>query len=136
MIKKIIAMSKRFWFENVIGGKEPIADGSQATTDYLNEKFADSNGKTVQLPEATLPIFEKFQSVNKQLEELNRTRDTLINQFKQYLGENEVGVIDVHSVSWKEVVSSRLDTKRFKAEQPDVYDSYKTESKYRRLKVA
>ena len=37
MIKKIIAMEKYFWEENVIGGVEPIPDGSEATTNSICE---------------------------------------------------------------------------------------------------
>ena len=45
-----------YYEHNVLGGVEPIPDGSDATTAYFNEKFAVSNGKSVVLPEEVLPI--------------------------------------------------------------------------------
>ena len=46
MIEKIILMEKHFWEENVLGGIEPVPDGSEATTNYLSLIHIYS-GKTV-----------------------------------------------------------------------------------------
>ena len=42
MIQEIIKMEERFWKENVLKGIEPEADGSKATTDFLNQKYKKS----------------------------------------------------------------------------------------------
>ena len=44
MIAKIIAMEKYFWDNYVVGGLEPVLDGSKATTNYVNNKYNNSNG--------------------------------------------------------------------------------------------
>ena len=38
-------------------------------------------------------------------------------------------------VTWKTVVSRRLNTKLLQAEKPDVYEQYLTESSYRRFTI-
>ena len=52
------------------------------------------------------------------------------------LGDNEVGVINNHKISWKNVTQRRVDTGRLKSEQPEIYSEYRTESHFRRLQVA
>jgi predicted phage-related endonuclease len=50
--------------------------------------------------------------------------------------EAEVGTIGDRRITWKSISKSSVDTKRLKAEQPEVYTSYLTQSQYRRLSVA
>lgn len=136
LIEKIIEVEARFWSVNVLGRISPLADGSKATTTFLNEKYANCNGSTIELPSSTLPILMKFEQVSKQLKELEEVKDSLGNQLKQYLGENEVGIIDDHRVSWKAVSRMGIDTKRLKAEKPEIYSAYIKDSSYRKLQVA
>ena len=70
MIDEIIRMEKEFWEEYVLAGKEPPADGSEATTKFLNEKYRESNGITVELPQEVLPLCEKYDDITARLNEL------------------------------------------------------------------
>jgi putative phage-type endonuclease len=136
MIGKIIAMEKYFWETHVIGGAEPTPDGSSATTAYFNSKFSSSNGETVELPEEVLPICEEYEKISQQLKELETAKNAAANQIKSYMKEAEVGTIGDRRITWKSISKSSVDTKRLKAEQPEVYTSYLTQSQYRRLSVA
>lgn len=66
----------------------------------------------------------------------NHPKDSLGNRLKMELGDNEVGVIHNHKISWKNVTQRRVDTGRLKSEQPEIYSEYRTESHFRRLQVA
>lgn len=136
LIEKIIEVEARFWSVNVLSRISPIADGSSATTEYLNVKYSNCNGNVIELPSSTLPIFAKREQVVKQLEDLKTVKDSLDNQLKQYLGENESGYIDDHRVSWKAVSRMGIDAKRLKAEKPEIYSAYVKDSSYRKLQVA
>lgn len=136
MISKIIAMEKHFWQNYVLEGKEPVADGSDATTRYFNERFSQSNGQTVELPEVVLPICEEFENLSRQIKELETAKNAAANQLKQYLGAAETGMVGDKKIVWKMVCKNGLDTKRLKEERPDVYGDYLTQSTYRRLLVA
>lgn len=52
-----------------------------------------------------------------------------------YLGEAELAENEKYRVSWKPVCSNRLDEKRLKEEQPEVYEKYRKETKSRRFTV-
>lgn len=136
MIAKIIAMEKYFWETHVIGGVEPIPDGSEATTNYFNSKFSESNGQIIELPEEALAICDEYERLSEQLKELETAKSAAANQLKSYLKEAEVGTVGDRKIVWKQIFKSSLDQKRLKEEKPDIYNGYVTQSSYRRLSVA
>lgn len=136
LIEQIIEIEKRFWNENVLGMIEPEADGSEATGKFISNKYSKGNGKSIDLPESTIPLIEEYESVSKRIDELTYLRDSIGNKLKMELGDNEVGVINNHKISWKNVTQRRVDTGRLKSEQPEIYSEYRTESHFRRLQVA
>lgn len=136
IIAKIIAMEKYFWENHVLGGVEPIPDGSEATTNYFNSKFGNSNGQTIELPEEALAVCEEYERLSEQLKELETAKSATANQLKNYLKEAEIGTVGDRKIVWKQIFKSSLDQKRLKEEMPDIYNGYVTQSSYRRLSVA
>ena len=136
MIAKIITMEKYFWETHVLGGVEPIPDGSEATTNYFNSKFSESNGQIIELPEEALAIGEEYERLSEQLKELETAKSADANQLKSYLKEAEAGTVGDRKIVWKQIFKSSLDQKRLKEEKPDIYNGYVTQSSYRRLSVA
>ncbi len=136
MIGKIIAMEKHFWATHVLGGMEPVPDGSEATTNYFNSRFRESNGETVELPEEALAVCMEYDRLSEELKRMEEAKNAAANQLKSYLKEAETGTVGGRKVTWKLVSKSTVDTKRLKSEQPEVYSSFLKDSSYRRLSVA
>ena len=136
MIAKIIVMEKYFWQHHVMGGVEPVPDGSEATTRYFNERFRISNGKTIELPDEVLPVCEEYDNLTRQIKELETAKNAAANQLKSYLGEAEAGTVGDRKITWKSVSKNSVDTKRLKSEHPDIYTDCLTQSSYRRFLVA
>lgn len=136
MIGKIISMEQYFWETYVLGGIEPVPDGSEATSSYFNNQFRESNGETIELPEEVLSICDEYEKLSLQMKELETAKNAAANQLKSYLKEAEVGIAGNRKVSWKQISKSTLDSKRLKSEQPDIYNRYLAQSSYRRLLVA
>ncbi|MCC8052093.1 MAG: hypothetical protein LIP10_15880 [Clostridiales bacterium] len=136
MIGKIIAMEKYFWETHVLGGVEPVPDGSDATTDYFNRRFSKSNGTTIELPDEALHVCEEYDRISKKMKQLETAKAAAANQLKSYLKEAETGTVGDRVASWKQVSKNTLDTKRLKAEKPDIYNGFLAQSSYRRLLVA
>ncbi len=136
LIGKIIAMEKYFWETYVVGGMEPVPDGSEATTDYFNRRFAKSDGTTVHLPDEVLPVCAEYERLSEELKKLETAKAAAANQLKFYLKEAETGIVGDKTVTWKQVSRSGVDTKRLKAEEPEIYKNFLTQSSYRRLMVA
>ena len=136
LIQQIIAMEKAFWENNVVGNQEPIPDGSEATTQYLNQRFAHSNGQAVSLPDDLISVCEEYNRLAEQIDELTVARDCAANRLKHTLGENEIGLVGGYRISWKQVSSIRFDSTRFKHDNPELYDQYATRSQYRKFSVS
>lgn len=136
MIREIIEMEQAFWEEHVLNGVEPVPDGSAASSAYFNKKYAQSNGKVVQLSEDVIPICEKYDEISKKIKKLEAEKDAAANQIKNFMKENEVGLIGEHRISWKSVEKTMLDSRRLKSEKPEVYEEYLAKNQYRRLSVA
>lgn len=136
MIGKIIAMEQHFWETYVVGGVEPVPDGSEATVRYFNERFPKSSGEMIELPGEALAACEEFERLSQQIKELETAKNAAANQLKSYLKEAETGTVGDRTVTWKPVSRNSIDTRRLKAEQPDIYSSYLTQASYRRLSVA
>jgi len=113
-----------------------VPDGSEATTDYFNRRFARSDGTTVHLPDEVLPVCAEYERLSEELKKLETAKAAAANQLKFYLKEAETGIVRDKTVTWKQVSRSGVDTKRLKAEEPEIYKNFLTQSSYRRLMVA
>jgi len=70
------------------------------------------------------------------MDELKTEKEAVCNQFKNYLKENETGMIGGRRVSWKQIQTTTFDKKRLEQENPDIYEKYLSRNQYRRLLVA
>lgn len=136
MIMELIRMEQEFWVNNVQNGVEPVPDGSTATTAYLNQAYAQSNGKVIHLSDEVLPLCEKYEEVSKQIKALETEKDAVTNQIKNYMKEYETGIVGDHKISWKPITKNVLDSRKLRTEQPEIFEAYLTRSQYRRLSVA
>ena len=129
MIRSIIRMEREFWENCVLAGEEPEADGSGATTDFLNERYGASNGKCVELPEEALQLCERYDELSSRIDELKEQKEAVTNKIKTYLKENESGTVGERRIDWKTVTTTTFDKKRLKEE-------HREKGSYRRLSVA
>lgn len=136
LIGMITAMEREFWEKNVIGGAEPVPDGSEATTAFLSSRYGRCNGMTVELPDSALEVIRRYEDASEQMKAAKERKDALANQLRSYLGENEAGTVQGRTVTWKQITKTSFDSKRLEKENRQIYDKYLTESQYRRLSVA
>lgn len=136
MIHRIIQMEQDFWVNHVLPMVEPKADGSGATRDYLDGAYPGSNGKTVELPAEASALFEQYDALSRELDELKGKKEAVTNQMKSYLKGNEKGVLGDRQVTWKTYTTTTIDRKRLEQEEKELYDKYSVKNQYRRLSVA
>lgn len=135
IIDQIIQTEVDFWNNYVVTGIEPPKDDSNATAQALNRRWQETLAKTVEIESEQATLFKAIDAINKQTKELEQKKRGYENQLKAILGENERGVTDGYEVSWKPQQSKRIDTKRLKEEQPEIYRKYVKESKSRPFKI-
>ncbi len=71
----------------------------------------------------------------EQISLLKQEQDTIEQEIKLYMKDNEYAASDSYRVSWSSVQSTRLDAKRMKEEQPDIYRDYAVQSVSRRFQI-
>lgn len=111
-----------FWEENVKGNKEPIIDGSSATSDFLKERYKELEEQEITLPAA----FDDLINQKRELKEAKNNIETSIrqidNEIVSELGKRSasIGISPNNIISWKLVVSKRLNNKLLKEKYPEV----------------
>lgn len=136
LIRNLVSREKEFWEGCVLTGTEPVMDDSDATRDYLNQKYSDPIEGSIQLRENMKSVLAEYQDVDCKVKELEKQKIGLANQIKAAMGEYETGEVDGTVVSWKKISRESLDSRRLRKEQPEVFAEYSNISSYRKLSIA
>ena len=70
------------------------------------------------------------------IEEAEAEAETIKDQIKKAMGENEELRAGEYKVTYKTVKASRLDSKSLKADLPEIADRYTVATEYRRFAIA
>lgn len=135
IIGSLIQMEQDFWENHVAKRVLPKPDGSKAAEEFINGHFADS------IQDLSVPL-TGFDDKLRRREELTGIIDRLTaekrqieQEIKVVMDEAEFGEAGDFLVTWKNSVSNRLDTRKLKAEMPEVYEKFCTPVSSRRFLV-
>lgn len=103
----------------------PPVDGSDDCSRALTERFKGQKGLEIELPAAAKDCIERLSEIKETISNLEEQKKLSENELKVMLGDAEIGVIGDDRVSWK-VQNGRItvDSKRLKAERPEIYSKY------------
>lgn len=135
LAQKLVALESDFWNNHVLPRHMPDPDGSKSCDEVLAQYF--------RLPKKADPIklvgFDHKLDRRHEIEEAMKTLETekrqIDQEIKLFMGGHEMARSDRYQVTWQEMVSNRLDAKRLKAEQPEVYKEFLQESRGSRFTV-
>lgn len=134
LIQQIINLEQRFWIDHVMKGAPPALDGSSAAEKYLKEKYADAEpGNSIDLRSEFNERIEQYLKLKQVIQELTSEANTIENNLKDQLGKNEQGFTPKYQVEWKPYITSKMDTKAFKAQHPDLAEQFTKETSSRRF---
>ena len=135
-IEALMGFERDFWENNVLAKVEPSPDGSKTADEVIKQMYEHSNEDlaTVDLTPFSEAIKE-YARLGGEIAELTGKRDAIEQELKLYLKEAEVGECDGARITWKSQTSRRIDTKRLKAEMPEVYEQYANESVSRPFRI-
>ena len=95
------AKSLDIW-EHVQGNTPPPMDGSDASANFLNERFPNSVPQSrIILPAKAIGLIQDYITFSGKVKEFTELKQLAENQLKQMLGENEIGETQTHIVQWK-----------------------------------
>lgn len=135
LINSLIMVEGDFWNHHVAKGIIPPPDGSKACDEVIDRYFhtAKKTGavklvgfdEKLNRREEILGVIAELQEEQKQIEQ----------EVKMFMGDHQYAASDHYRVSWGNIDSVRLDSKRIKAEKPEIYADYAKPSHYRRFEV-
>jgi predicted phage-related endonuclease len=136
LVDRLLADAERFWFDHVVAGVPPLADGHRATTAALAAAWTDP---------ASIPAVD-VRSLSHVVDELRALRDARKrldadierdeNLLKAALGTYTEGVIDGQVVvSWRPSTRHGLDTAALRADHPDLAERYVRATTSRTLRL-
>lgn len=134
-IELMIEREKDFWEKHVLKNVAPPIDGSDATSDLLKKMYPEDDGSAITLDEQMNAVIEAIESLKAEEKQLKTQREHYENQLKMTLADAKEGHSNRFKVTYKTIKSNRIDSKRLKAEQPDIYKKYCNESLSRRLSI-
>jgi len=136
LIQYLIDIEKDFWINNVEKNEPPMFDGSDASTELLKHLYPESIADSfVSLGKQEELLIEARDQVDREIKVLQEQKVEYENKIKAKLGTNEVGGTENYKIYWKSYTTKRFDSKRFKAEHPDLFEQYVKESKSRKFTV-
>ena len=121
----LIAAERAFWEDNVKGGIMPDVDGSKSCSQALAERFPGGVTDSITLPKEADELLAEIDELNEAADRIKEQIESKKNGIKLMLGDHEVAYAGERKVTWKtQAGRTTIDSKKLKAEMPDVYEKY------------
>jgi predicted phage-related endonuclease len=130
---RLIDAGREFWTQHVERGIAPEPSGTDADADALSRMWPD----TIPDPPVTIEdelaevILSDYLAHKFKAEEAKRAADADKQRLQALMGEHETAVIGRWKLAWKRQSRTTVDTKRLKAEKPDLAAEYAKTSESR-----
>lgn len=135
LIGIIIENEKQFWEDHVLAGISPAIDGSDAASDLLKKLYPTDNGESIMFTEKEDQLLDALESLKNEMTELEELKKRYENQLKMELEEAQQGVSSRYIVSYKASERNTIDSKRLKADMPDIAERFTKKSMARTLRI-
>lgn len=135
IIQQLIKIESDFWNNHVIPQVPPQPDGTAASTMTVNALYPTSSGEEIALPSEVDKWVEQRDEAKAAMDAAEEMKNEAENRIKVLMGESEVGRLRHIKVVWKNVTSNRIDSKKLKAEKPEVFAEYSKDSTSRRFEI-
>lgn len=113
MIQHIIQMEERFWYEFMLKDTPPEATAKD--NEVLSQLYPRSEEKAIEMPTTARDILTDYKKACQDLELAKEAKEQAEAKLKLMLADAEVGIIDGYKISWKNVSTTRLDSKKIKS---------------------
>ncbi|WP_079480593.1 YqaJ viral recombinase family nuclease [Halobacillus salinus] len=135
LIENLISIEKAFWEEHVMRNVPPELDGSDASTDFIKAMYpnAEPDSET-EIDEASDKLLKALEQIKTEEKDLKERKRKYENQLKEKLGTYEKGFSNHFVVTFKNQERKTVDSKRLKAEKPELYEEYSKISTSRPLR--
>lgn len=135
IIKKLVSVERAFWEEHILTGRIPAPDGSKACDELLGQYFGAARKKN------SIPLvgfdekLERREELLQMKEALEKEQRRIEQEIKLVMQENERAFTEKYQIAWSNVETTKLDTRRIKAEKPELYQDFAQTTTTRRFSI-
>lgn len=136
-IDYLMQIEKEFWEENILKDIVPLPDGSDAYSEYLKEKYKKSNGQEIELyllkdgPQKLL----RYDEIVTDIKALETEKKLIEQEIQLHMEDFEVAKIGDRKITWKNSSRNSIDSKKLKAEMPDIAAQFTKTSTSRTFRI-
>lgn len=134
-IEMLIRKEEDFWNRYILGNDAPPPDDSEACRKYLKEKYPQEQGGAIFLSSDMEKKAQQYQEILGSIKELERRKERVRNELIAYMETAPEAIGDGFILSYKTAESRRLNTKKLKEEQPELYKEYTVTTMERRFRL-
>lgn len=135
MIRNLISIEEEFWRCHVMPKAMPEPDGSRISDEVIGRYFPAAVRKEVLLPSEFDAGLKRREEILTLAERLETERRQIEQKVKLFMGDCETAYNENYRISWTNVDTVRIDSRRMKEEQPALYQSFAKTSRSRRFSV-
>ena len=135
LIQNLTVIEKDFWENHVLTDTIPDPDGSAVSDEVISRYFPSALKKIIPLPYDLNEQLKRREEIILLSKKLTQEQNQIEQQIKLYMGEYEMAFNEHYRVSWSNVDTVRIDSKRLKEERPDLYRDFAKSSQSRRFTV-
>ena len=122
------------WLNNIALGMDP--EGVVYTYETISTRYSRFNGESVELNPSVSELIAQLKHVKSELSSYKAMEDRLKAELCDLIGENESATINGATVAtWKGYKRDWFDSKKFQAENPDLYAQYLKSTSSRTLRL-
>lgn len=134
VIEYLRTIEQNFWENHVLKRVLPEPDGSKLSDTVIAEYYKDTLSEVIPLNGFDDKL-KRRQDLSEIIARMDTEKKQIEQELKIYLGKAETAENEHFRVSWKSVMSNRVDVSRLKAERPEIYEEYLQSTKSRRFNV-
>ena len=113
MIQHIVQMEEHFWYEYMLKDTPPEATAKD--NELLGQLYPKSKEKAIEMPAKATDVLADYEKACKNLTLAKEAKEEAEAKLKMMLADAEVGIIANYKISWKNVSTTRLDSKKIKS---------------------
>lgn len=135
LIAGLIEAEKNFWYGHILPGTLPGPDGSKICDEVLNRYFHTADKPELLKLDGFDEKLDRREQIAAEIGKLQEEQKQIEQEIKLYMKDHERAASERYRITWSNVSSTKLDTKRIKEEQPEIYRDYMQVSSYRRFQI-
>ncbi len=124
VISSLVSIEKDFWEKYVLPKRMPPPDGSDSAGNAIKEMYTASKAEVVELPDFEKQI-KRYDEITGLMDTLKREKDQIKQEIMLEMEDCDTAYVADRKITWKSQKGhTTIDSKRLKAEMPEVYEQY------------